>query len=502
MRVMLTSTRFVMGALLAAAPVAQQGGNETTAPVFVPDLCADAEGAPPAANLGTTVLLTDLVPGDDYYPVVELLQEKKSPVATVTFEKGSVASARARLGELLPEFVIVVTRPERIDANSHFELLEMAASLDADPFVDFAPGYVTGATADEALEFARRFLKIGKKKNALPKTVFDFGPAKNKTLQEGGPAAHDIAKGWKKTWLYTGAVEEMRERTDRMRGHGVLHAGGHGEPDRVVDGLTARELREQEFDLSPALYFSGPCYCGVTGAWYRPQAGGIARLPVEPMESFALAVIASGVSGLFAGLDPDRLEQAAQELEHLWLHGDALGHAIKSTYDGTAIALRRSKYELFRYEAGKPRPQSSLTMTMVGGGAGRALYGDPTWAPLKKCAKPPYQVKIKKSRKGLKVTCTAKALPKGWSAIDVYRCGGRWTHRIALREKIPAKLAASLSELKVTKLRCKAGDLQGLYPTAMIERWGGETYLHLYVVFEPGGLPQNTRKIEAEFVLS
>ncbi len=489
---------------LVAGPCGAQKDSERAedphAVVLVPDRCGESEGAPPARSLGTLVLLTDLTPQDDYYRVVELLEEGKKPAATVRYPKGDIAQCEGELRRLLPEHVLVVTRPEHIEANQHFALLELAASMDKDPFVDFTIGYVTGATAEEALAFTKRFLEIGRKRNALPKTVFDFGPAKSKSLEEGGPVPHELAKGWKKTWVYHGTAAEMRKRASRLRGHGVLHAGGHGEPERIVDGLTARELRSQRYDLSPALYFSGPCYCGVTATWYRPGAGAIDVVRVEPMNSFALAVLASGVTALFAGLDPDRLEQSSQELEHLWVHGDALGHAIKATYDGTTVALRQSEYRLFRYQKGGPRPQKTLAMTMIGGGASRVLYGDPTYVPFAASAKPTFPVRTRSGRGTLTIDWKARQKPPGWLAIDVYRCGGQWTNRIALREKIPLPLARQLKSFEVKKLTSKAGPLPGRFPTAMVERWGGEAYLHVYVVFEPGGLPVDTRNLEARFV--
>lgn len=489
---------------LAAGQCVAQGEAERAEDprtvVFVPDRCGANEGAPPADNLGTLVLLTDLQPQDDYHGVVELLEKSKKPVAIVRYPKGNIAACAGQLKQLLPEHVLVVTRPGHIEANQHFALLELAASLDEDPFVDFTIGYVTGATPEEALAFTRRFLAVGRKRNALPRTMFDFGPAKNKTLQEGGPTAHDLAKGWKKTWVYHGSVEEMRKRARKLHGHGVLHAGGHGEPERIVDGLTAHELRSQRFDLSPALYFSGPCYCGVTGLWYRPGAKGIDVVQVEPMSSFALAVLASGATALFAGLDPDRLEQSSQELEHLWVHGDSLGRAIKETYDGTTMALRRSVYRLFRYKEGHPRPQKNLAMTMIGGGASRVLYGDPTYVPFTACAKPAFPVRTKRGRKALTIEWKARQKPDGWLAVDVYRCGGRWTNRIAFRERIPLKVARELESFQVEKLTSETGPLPGRFPTAMVERWGGRAYLHVYVVFEPGGLPPDARNLQARFV--
>jgi hypothetical protein len=56
--------------------------------------------------------------------------------------------------------------------------------------------------------------------------------------------------------------------------------------------------------------------------------------------------------------------------------------------------------------------------------------------------------------------------------------------------------------MTVAKLEAKGGPLPGRFPTAMVERWGGEAFLHVYVVFAPGGLPMDVRDLEAEFVFA
>jgi hypothetical protein len=471
--------------------------------VFVADACGGSEGAPPKASLGKLVLLSDLAPGDAYHAVLELLRAEKKPAAVLAWEPGKAEAARAELLKLLPEFVIVVTRPERIDVNAHFELLELAASLDADPFVDFALAYVTGATPGEALAFAKRV--VAARRGALPKRIVEFGPTSKENALFGDWNAHPLAKGFKERRALHAQVSDLLARKELLRGAGVLHASGHGHPEGVDDGLSGADLRREKIDLAPALYFSGPCYCGVTGRWFEPGGGGCAAKVVDPLQSFALAAIASGVTALFAGLDPDRGETSYQELEHLLVHGDALGHAMKETYDGAAIALRRPALKLFRYTDGAPAPQRDLADTMIGGGASRALFGDPTCEPFAACAEPPFATTRKDTPKALELTWNADKGPGSWAGVDVYRCDGGWTHRIALREPIPVETATKLKSFTLAKLAAKDGPLEGRFATAMVERWGGKAYLHVYVVFPPAG-QQNVyfvkRDLTAHFVFA
>jgi hypothetical protein len=82
-----------------------------------------------------------------------------------------IAAARGDLARELPEFALIVTKPDHLDVNLHFALLETLAALDADPFVDVAFGYVTGATLPEAKAFVERILALEAKKEPLPAEV-------------------------------------------------------------------------------------------------------------------------------------------------------------------------------------------------------------------------------------------------------------------------------------------------------------------------------------------
>ncbi len=466
----------------------RSAAGDPAAAIFVADRVGDGEGAPPAASLGSLVLMTDLDEADPYWPVVERLREAKNPVAVLSYEPGRIEGVELELRRVLPEFAIVVTRPERIDVNLHLDLLELSSRLDDDPFVDVAFGYVTGASPVETLAFVDRFLAVAKKRNALPKSILEFGPAQNARTSQSGPRQHAVAKGWKQSDLYHGPLEDLLDGKRPLAGYGVLRAGGHGMPDGVVDGLKGADLRSRRLDLSPAIYFSGPCYCGVTGPYFEMQSGAVHRKLVRPEESFALAAIASGVTALFAGLDPDRGETTSQEMEHLWIEGGALGHAVKGTYDGCVLALRRPTFELYRYADGKGRPYRDLAEQMIGAAAGRALFGDPTLVPFAAAAKPPFPVKQKGRRDGFELVWSADEAPTSyWMANDVFRCDGGWTHRIQFAHELPPDQIRAIRSFEVAELKAKRGPLEGRFATAMVERWGGRAYVHVYVVFPVDG---------------
>jgi hypothetical protein len=112
-------------------------------------------------------------------------------------------------------------------------------------------------------------------------------------------------------------------------------------------------------------------------------------------------------------------------------------------------------------------------------------------------------VKVKNGKRALELTWSASQGPTAyWMCIDVYHCEGGWTHRIQFRKEIPIDTATALKSFTVSKLEAKSGPLDGRFRTAMIERWGGKAFLHVYLVFPPAGQKNAfivERDIEARF---
>ena len=61
-----------------------------------------------------------------------------------------------------------------------------------------------------------------------------------------------------------------------------------------------------------------------------------------------------------------------------------------------------------------------------------------------------------------------------------------WTDRIQFRVEIPGDTAHVLSSFTVSRLEAVGEPIEGLFKTAMIERWGGRAFVHGYLVFPRG----------------
>lgn len=438
------------------------------------------EPAPSQTALADLVVLSEVPEKDPWFRAVTALGDTVKEV--VPFRPGKLADAFRRLQQLRPGFVIVLIRPASLDVNFHFEFLERASRLDDDPFVDFAFGYLTGATPDEAVEFATAIAAA--RKAGVPRSIVEFGPS-SAPHAVTPPGPHPWAAGFETRRLaHPEKDATVAAALKSLAGAGVFHAWGHGSPDRVSDGLTGAQIRESGLDLFPALYFSGPCWCGTTARWFDGAKGAIAANEVAPKDSFLLALLKARATGVFAGLDPDRGETSEHELEELLVAGGPLGMAAKSTYDDAVLAYRREELALPRYEPGHGRPFRDIHDEMIAGAACRALFGDPTWAPFASAGPEFFRVETARTKEGLVATWRGDGdLGQRWAPVDVLRAGGGWTHRVRLRFDLPRDEAAKLRTCQVQAMTKDGKPLSYVYPTAALESWGDRVRVHAMLVF-------------------
>ncbi|NLF16727.1 MAG: hypothetical protein GX595_05645, partial [Lentisphaerae bacterium] len=324
------------------------------------------------------VVLTDLARSDPYFAAATHLQ-KRHRATLVRFAPGRLNEAVRALRAKAPQFVAVVLRPESLDVNLAYDLLEMSCRLDDDPFPDFAYGYITGATAGDALALAKAGSRPVDGSSPAPRRLLLFGPAAVRQPDE--TAGLDWLQGWEGRRLAHEAGSYPTDRLAELSGQDILRFWGHGAPDRVDGSLSSVQLRGLE--LGPAVVFAGPCFSAVTHRSYRWERcdPAVTADTLNPQESLALAFVASGAAAYLGALHEDRCASAAREMDYLLGSGETVGAAAKHTYDTVIMAADAAVPVFPRLRADMPPPDEDAVRFQIHRAASRVLLGDPAYCP-------------------------------------------------------------------------------------------------------------------------
>lgn len=333
-----------------------------------------------ALAVAEPTLPVSLDPAGPYLILASARAEKAHPQAlaqalklhpraiTGRFDLPELAGATALLKRHRPHFTLVVLMPDELDTNLAWKWLEKTAGLDADPFVDTRTGFLI---APEGGAYFQRLTGVLSGRERVPAVLVDnLGPMsqglKIGQLQSTGSSFFlSGLSGLKMLTLSHGPVTVPAAALESMSTAGVLHLGGHGLADRIVDGMTASQARQLQ--LPPAFVFNGCCYGGVTGRYHEAGKWQTART------SFCLALLSRRPLAYFASLHPDHGMPVYQEIERLAWQGGSSGDLIKSTHDEVILALGTSRMP--RLQAGQPT--WSPGQFMLYGTASRVLFGDP-----------------------------------------------------------------------------------------------------------------------------
>src|SRR5262245_33168843 len=107
------------------------------------------------AQTNDYVVLAAFAAEDPFDAAARVLAERHR-AAFVRFDPADLEPVRAALTKAAPRHVALVMKPEQVDFAFQRRFLQLATEIDADPFVDFAFGYITGRTADDAVALAPR----------------------------------------------------------------------------------------------------------------------------------------------------------------------------------------------------------------------------------------------------------------------------------------------------------------------------------------------------------
>lgn len=450
------------------------------------------------------VVLSGVAEDDPYFEAARLIAKHRDADAIVRFDPEAPDAVLPRLRELAPANVAIVVRPEQIHVNSVRRILRMAAAVDDDPFPDFAYGFLTGATAEEAVAFVRRIVRAdGKPAPAVVGRAAVWGGT---GASEAGDGTYLLGgRRLPERWMRFRAPDGERDRDaafiakhlPRLAGCGAVLMGGHGMPWEIGSGPRAEDLAG--LDLFPAVVVNYACYTGVTRDWPESRFAGTGygtRIrQVEPERSFAFAMLRAGVTGYVAYVNPRPAgPEMTIDFERI-LAGQTLGEVRRN--DQAKVVLG---YLGFgepgivppEYVDGATVPREKMDPVrhmMLDGATGGILYGDPAFRPYRPAPEIlPLTIEVRRSGDELAVTLRMTAASAGaWCADPFRRFGEKsMAQKLYGRVELPGGFPIPKS-VRVESATRAGRPLDSLPPVWAVEEDRGKRWLHVKAGFAYGG---------------
>jgi hypothetical protein len=352
--------------------------------LLLPSCAAHAEGG--------YVVLTNLGPGDPYYRAIGSLQQVRPVGRIVAFAGGDVASARRELRALAPRFVAVVVAPGMIDANFAATMLLLSTEMNDDPYADFAYGFVTGASPDDAVALVSNAARAEREARTLPRRFFAMAQTGSaigggKTLLTAMRRYAECFRldGWETEvveWQGEGDAAWDRARAGALRllaGRRLVFIGGHGGPDWAA-GLRVGDL--EGLDLWPAVVVTGACEAGILDRQHVALPGQPVReVHVDPSRSLALRLISQGVTAYLTSLRANCWDNWVPAVHPLYAGGRSVGEAMQVAYN-RRLAIATGPLSLPLLAVGQPAPSEEDWPRTWKRVAHCVLYGDPAFVPF------------------------------------------------------------------------------------------------------------------------
>lgn len=396
--------------------------------------------AGPSRATGGYVILTNIPKADPYYQAVTALKNYRA-ATVITFDPSDLDSLLPTLQASKPRYVALVMKPIDIHINFTREFLMMSTNVDPDPFSDFSYGFITGATAQDALNFVNNIIKAEQggiqdaplNISGYAVTSLDFS---FKTNTPYDFTKELVPSSYSKMYLGENDTGSSRDffhaNKNILKGQKVLDIGNNGDahmlwlfeggnsatnppiwdydPAKIEDpayarvGLTSSNL--SGLDLYPAVAFNGACHSGEPKtvmiesdieATFGDTKGLVEFYTMSNGFSFALNMLKTNITGYFAPCGANNANDKSEEYYNAFLYHESLGDIHKRTVDGVVMGFAGNRPNLTLFEQGDSTYQSEVLpsgtfdptdysaggMIMLSGKANRIYYGDPMFDPFK-----------------------------------------------------------------------------------------------------------------------
>lgn len=417
----------LLSILLAVLAPGCGGGHQSDG-----DGDSDGDGEP-----GSYVVLAGTGEGDRYHEAAEALAAFRGG-EVVTFDPADVEAVEADLAGRRARYVAVVVRPEDMDVNLVRRVLLMSTRMDDDPFCDFAFGFITGATGDEAVDLVERIIAF----EELPMRW-----TKASVISEGGsytfPTTDPVGAGFSGSAIYWAIVEDDPAVLDFVHAHigdlsggGVVSFGGCGDPEGIWLFDDSRNLDPSKHwpfdpdlvgqdpegemprilaadlapvDLSDSVVWSGVCH---NGAVRRVFVEGdivstfgtvedVTEYDIPPGRSVALTVLSNGALAFMPAIGPNHGFRTLIEQTYALETGLPLGDVMRMAYHDMVMASGGDfSISIGLYEAGAPMGSDTPDSRFWSSPHNRLLYGDPLFAPFRGQEDRAYRTTIEAAESG------------------------------------------------------------------------------------------------------
>jgi hypothetical protein len=455
-----------------------------------------------------------LVPPDAPFRSAAERLAKHRKAEMVVFSPESPADALETLIRKNARHVAIFVEPDDMDVNLVRTFIVLSTLLDADPFCDFAFGFVTGSTPKKVDAFVKRMIEADRK--GVEPYAVQWCTSNISRKYEG----YSFIKGMPgdSYFVALGDQEYARRSLPGIGRGGFVHIGGCGDPEGIwlfddhrnlesskhwpfesekvgfdprgeMPRIGADEFRTVKFHNS--VVWTHVCHIGsVRRMWVEGdiistfgRCEKVEEYRIPEGRSVALAILDAGVSAFIAPLGPNfgaqsNIEQAAACELRL-----PLGDVMRRAYHDVVLDTDGHPEEIGLYEAGKPARWDPDGFTNNNSPHNRCLYGDPLFQPCKGFTGPA-TVEIEQARKKGSIALTFRVMASGYLGRTWYGNRGRGNPgRARIYETIPLEESVRTVTIGEVKTNDASGAPFGIVKkTALLEKIDGQTILHLQLV--------------------
>ncbi|MFH2096541.1 MAG: T9SS type A sorting domain-containing protein [Bacteroidota bacterium] len=388
------------------------------------------------AQTGTYVVLTTINDTTDaYYDAVRTIRDYRN-AQVIQFNAAEIDSLIPVLTAIQPRYAAIVLEPMDMDINFVRKFMMMSTQLDSDPFSDFSYGYITGANAQDAINFVDTII-YAETHNIVnfPLNVSGFTASSLNLVftTPGDYLTYLNPPSYSSIYTETNdngvGVSYFNSNTTYLANNKLLDVGHNGDPHmlwlfeggnsnpnppvwnfdpaKIEDpayarvGISSYEI--DDLNLYPAVVYNGACHSGepknvMVETDIAATFGDVSQIEFYAMSdtfSFALTMLNTGITGYFAPCGANNANEQGEDVYNTFLYQEPLGDIHKRSNDGVIMGFlgNSPKLKIFIQggslygcdilTSGSFNPASwSGACYMLGGKANKVYFGDPLYNPF------------------------------------------------------------------------------------------------------------------------